>query len=158
MHETDPAAHEGTRRQTASNQLEDRLKDLEQITDAALAYMSLEEMLSELLERIRAVLEVDTAAVLLLDEDRRALVARAARGLEEEVRQGVQVPLARGFAGRVAAQRRPIIIEDLDHADVVNPILRQKGIRSMLGVPVQVEGRVIGVMHIGTLRLQRFGE
>src|SRR5438270_9057019 len=154
MHETDPAAHEGTRPQTASN----RLGDLEQITDAALAYMSLEEMLCELLERIRSVLEVDTAAVLLLDEDRRALVARAARGLEEEVRQGVQVPLARGFAGRIAAERRPIVIEDLSKADVVNPILRQRGISSMLGVPVHVEGRVIGVMHVGTLRRREFVE
>jgi serine phosphatase RsbU (regulator of sigma subunit)/anti-sigma regulatory factor (Ser/Thr protein kinase) len=119
--------------------------------------MSLEDMLSELLERIRESLEVDTAAVLLLDEERGVLLARAARGLEEEVRQGVQVPLARGFAGRVAAEARPIII-DLDDADVVNPILRQKGIRSMLGVPVHVEGRVIGVMHIGTLVPRDFDE
>jgi serine phosphatase RsbU (regulator of sigma subunit)/anti-sigma regulatory factor (Ser/Thr protein kinase) len=128
------------------------------ITDSALSYMSLEDMLSELLERIRSSLDVDTAAVLLLDEDRGVLVARAARGLEEEVRQGVQVPLARGFAGRVAAEARPIVIEDLNHADVVNPILRQKGITSMLGVPVQVEGRVIGVMHIGTLVRRDFNE
>jgi serine phosphatase RsbU (regulator of sigma subunit)/anti-sigma regulatory factor (Ser/Thr protein kinase) len=127
------------------------------ITDSALGYMSLEDMISELLERIRDSLAVDTAAVLLLDEDRGVLVARAARGLEEEVRQGVQVPLARGFAGRVAAEARPIII-DLDHADVVNPILRQRGIRSMLGVPVLVEGRVIGVMHIGTLVRRDFDE
>jgi anti-sigma regulatory factor (Ser/Thr protein kinase) len=119
--------------------------------------MSLEDMLSELLERIRDALEVDTAAVLLLDEDRGVLLARAARGLEEEVRQGVQVPLARGFAGRVAAEARPIII-DLDHAEVVNPILRQKGIRSMLGVPLHVEGRVIGVMHIGTLVKRDFDD
>jgi serine phosphatase RsbU (regulator of sigma subunit)/anti-sigma regulatory factor (Ser/Thr protein kinase) len=128
------------------------------IADSALGYMSLEGMLSELLERIRSALDVDTTAVLLLDEDRGVLVARAARGLEEEVRQGVQVPLARGFAGRVAAEARPIIIEDLDHAEVVNPILRQKGIRSMLGVPVHVEGRVIGVMHIGTLVQRYFDE
>ncbi|HEX5223874.1 MAG TPA: SpoIIE family protein phosphatase [Solirubrobacteraceae bacterium] len=133
-----------------------RLAHLQSIADSALGYMSLEEMLSELLERIRGGLGADTAAILLLDEDRDVLLARAARGLEEEVRQGVQVPLARGFAGRVAAERRPIVIEDLDHADVVNPILRQKGIRSMLGVPVQVEGRVIGVMHIGTLRRRDF--
>jgi serine phosphatase RsbU (regulator of sigma subunit)/anti-sigma regulatory factor (Ser/Thr protein kinase) len=137
---------------------ESRRSHLLSITDSALGYMSLEDMLSELLERIRGSLEVDTAAVLLLDEDRGVLVARAARGLEEEVRQGVQVPLARGFAGRVAAEARPIIIEDLDHAEVVNPILRQKGIRSMLGVPVHVEGRVIGVMHIGTLLQRHFDE
>jgi serine phosphatase RsbU (regulator of sigma subunit)/anti-sigma regulatory factor (Ser/Thr protein kinase) len=137
---------------------ESRRNHLLSITDSALGYMSLEDMLSELLERIRSSLEVDTAAVLLLDEDRGVLLARAARGLEEEVRQGVQVPLARGFAGRVAAEARPIIIDDLDHAEVVNPILRQRGIRLMLGVPVQVEGRVIGVMHIGTLVERHFDE
>jgi anti-sigma regulatory factor (Ser/Thr protein kinase)/putative methionine-R-sulfoxide reductase with GAF domain len=136
---------------------EGRRNQLLSIADSALGYMSMEDMLSDLLERIRGALDVDTAAVLLLDEDRGVLVARAARGLEEEVRQGVQVPLARGFAGRVAAEARPIII-DLDHADVVNPILRQKGIRSMLGVPVHVEGRVIGVMHIGTLVGRDFDE
>ncbi len=135
-----------------------RLEHLESLSDAALGFMSLEQMLSELLERIRAALVVDTAAVLLLDEDRGVLVARAACGIEEEVRQGVQVPLARGFAGRVAAGRRPIVIEDLSHAEVVNPLLRQKGIRSMLGVPLRVDGRVIGVMHIGTLRQRHFDQ
>lgn len=135
-----------------------RLERLQSIADAALGYLSLEEMLSELLERIRTLLEVDTAAVLLLDEDRKVLVARAARGLEEEVRQGVQVPLARGFAGRVAAEARPVVIEDLSRADVVNPILRQRGIRSMLGVPVHVEDRVIGVMHVGSLTRRLFAE
>lgn len=135
-----------------------RLEHLQSITDAALGYMSLEDMLSELLDRVRAILDADTAAVLLLDEDRNVLVARAARGLEEEVRQGVQVPLARGFAGRVAAQARPIVIEDLSRADVVNPILRQKGICSMLGVPVHVEGRVIGVMHVGSLTRRLFDD
>src|SRR6202020_3118586 len=106
---------------------ESRRNHLLSITDSALGYMSLEDMLSELLERIRSSLEVDTAAVLLLDEDRGVLLARAARGLEEEVRQGIQVPLARGFAGRVAAEARPIVIADLDHAEVLNPIPRPKG-------------------------------
>jgi serine phosphatase RsbU (regulator of sigma subunit)/anti-sigma regulatory factor (Ser/Thr protein kinase) len=135
-----------------------RLEQMLSVTDAALGYLSLEEMLSELLERVRSGLHADTAAILLLDEDRGVLVARAACGLEEEVRQGVQVPLARGFAGRVAATRRPIVIEDLSKADVVNPILRQKGIRSMLGVPVHAEGRLIGVMHVGALHRRLFDD
>lgn len=154
-----PDSPTATEQSTLSSSVsQSRRSHLLDITDSPLGYMSLEEMLSELLERIRSSLDVDTAAVLLLDEDRGVLLARAALGLEEEVRQGVQVPLARGFAGRVAAEARPIIIEDLDHADVVNPILRQRGIRSMLGVPVHVEGRVIGVMHIGTLSQRHFDE
>jgi len=132
--------------------------ELQDLADMELVYRSLEDALSGLLEWVRSELAVDTAAVLLLDEDRGVLVARAARGLEEEVREGVQVPLARGFAGRVAAQARPIVLDDLKTADVVNPILRQKGIRSMVGVPVHVEGRVIGVMHVGSLVKRAFAE
>jgi serine phosphatase RsbU (regulator of sigma subunit)/anti-sigma regulatory factor (Ser/Thr protein kinase) len=136
--------------------VERRLEQIRSVTDSGLAYLSLEEMLGEVLERIRGALGADTAAVLLLDEDRGVLIARAARGLEEEVRQRVQIPLARGFAGRVAAEARPIAIADLRHADVVNPILLQRGIRSMLGVPLHVSGRVIGVMHVGTLHRRDF--
>src|SRR5581483_5278482 len=59
---------------------------------------------------------------------------------------------------RVAALNRPIIIEDLEYAEVVNPILRQRGIRSMLGVPLRAEGNVIGVMHVGTLQRRDFSQ
>ena len=73
------------------------------------------------------------------------------------MRQGVQIPVGKGFAGRIAAERRSIIIEDVDHADILNPLLRRRGIRSLLGVPLLVEGDVIGVMHVGTLRHRCFG-
>jgi serine phosphatase RsbU (regulator of sigma subunit)/anti-sigma regulatory factor (Ser/Thr protein kinase) len=142
----------------AANPPEQRLEDLERVADGALAYLSLEDMLGELLDRVRSGLDADTAAVLLLDEDREVLVARAAKGIEEEVRQGVQIPLGRGFAGRIAAERRPVILERVSKPEIVNPILEQKGIRSLLGVPLLVEGRVIGVLHAGALVHRSFNE
>ena len=48
-------------------------------------------------------------------------------------------------------------IEDVDHAEVLNPLLREKGIKSLLGVPLVARERVIGVIHVGTLRHRRFG-
>ena len=129
----------------------DRLRDLQSITDAALAYLPLETLLSELLTRVVGILGVDTAAILLLEDDDTTLVPRAAKGLEEEVERGVRIPVGRGFAGRIAATRRPVRILNLAEAQVVNPILREKGIVSMLGVPLLVEGAVVGVLHVGTL-------
>src|SRR5262245_15475574 len=129
---------------------------LQRVTDAALAYLPVEELLSELLIRIREILRADTAAILLLNNEGDTLIARAAKGIEEEVEQGVRIPVGKGFAGRVAAERRPVAIFDLDSYEVVNPILREKGIRSLLGVPLLVEGRVLGVLHVGTLTQRRF--
>ena len=84
----------------------DRLRRLELVTDAGLAQLDVDELLDELLERARDLLAADTAAVLLLNSSAQYLVATAARGIEEEVRQGVRIPLGKGFAGRIAAEKR----------------------------------------------------
>ena len=128
------------------------------LSDPALSELGLEEFLDELLLRVREALEVDTVAILLLDPANQQLVARAAKGIEEEVEQGVRIPVGQGFAGRIAAERVAVFIADVDHADILNPILREKGIQSLLGIPLIVEGELIGVLHVGSLVPRNFGE
>ena len=135
---------------------DDRWRRIESVTDATLAHLNVEDLLAELLERVRSLFEVDTAVVLLLDASARDLIATAASGIEAEVRQGVHIPVGEGFAGRIAADKKPVILEQIDHTTVVNPILRQRGIRALLGVPLLSSGRVIGVLHVGTLGARRF--
>jgi serine phosphatase RsbU (regulator of sigma subunit) len=136
----------------------ERLRGIEAVTDAGLAQLTAEKLLVELLDRVREILAADTAAILLLDVATGQLVATAARGIEAEVYQGVRVPLGRGFAGRIAATRQPVAIEDIDEADVVNPLLRERGIRSLLGVPLLVGGQLLGVLHVGTVTPRRFDD
>jgi anti-sigma regulatory factor (Ser/Thr protein kinase)/putative methionine-R-sulfoxide reductase with GAF domain len=142
----------------SSRPAEERLRALQKITDAALSNLPLERMLGELLLRLTELLAADTAAILLLEDDGRTLVARAAKGLEEEVTRQVRIPVGRGFAGRIARERRPIRIADIEHADVFNPLLKEKGLTSLLGVPLQLEGRLLGVMHVGSLVQRDFGD
>jgi sigma-B regulation protein RsbU (phosphoserine phosphatase) len=135
-----------------------RLRDIEAVTDAALSRLDEQALLSALLDRVKGVLGADTAAVLLLDQSASQLVATAASGIEEEVRQGVRVPLGAGFAGRVAASREPVILTHVDHTTVRNPLLVDRGIKSLLGVPLLVAGKVIGVLHVGSLSGRPFGQ
>jgi signal transduction histidine kinase len=134
----------------------DLLARLQVVSDAALAHLAPDDLLDELLARVRDVLSADTCAVLLFDEKTNDLVARAAKGLEEEVEQGVRIPVGRGFAGRIAAEQRPVVIDDVDHSYVLNPILREKGIKSLLGAPLITNGRILGVIHVGTLKHRKF--
>src|SRR5436190_16747705 len=131
-------------------------QNLQRVTEAALAYLDLERLLDALLDRIIEILDVDTTAILLLDEPTNELLARAARGLEEEVEQGFRVAVGRGFAGTVAARREPVVIADLKPGDAVNPLLYQKKIRSLMGVPLIVEGRLLGVLHVGSVTQRVF--
>ena len=78
---------------------EDKLRDIRSVTDAALSHLDADELLAALLDRVRAILDGDTAAVLLLDSSGRQLVATAASGLEEEVSPGCPDPGWPGFRG-----------------------------------------------------------
>jgi putative methionine-R-sulfoxide reductase with GAF domain len=133
-----------------------RLRRLETLTDAALSRLDVSDLLDELLDRVRDLLEVDTAAILLLDPHSGQLVATAAKGLEEEVRRGFRAPVGRGFAGSIAERRQPRVLADVTPADVINPLLLEKGIRSLLGVPIFAAGDVVGVLHVGTVQQRRF--
>lgn len=141
---------------TARLDAAEQLRRLQAVTDAALAHLDLDTLLNELLTRIREALQADTCAFLLLDASGTELIARAAQGIEEEVEQGVRLPVGRGFAGRVAATRRPVVIDDVDHADVLNPILREKGIKSLAGAPLIAHEKSLGVVHVGTLQPRLF--
>jgi phosphoserine phosphatase RsbU/P len=145
-------------RPDAQGSLAGRLRDIEALADAALSRLDEQSLLETLLKRVKKVLHADTATVLLLDRSASQLVATAASGIEEEVRQGTRVPLGAGFAGRIAASREPVILTTVDHTTVLNPLLVDRGIRSLLGVPLFAGGKVIGVLHVGSLHDRPFGQ
>jgi hypothetical protein len=68
--------------------VEDQLRVIEAMTDVRLRDLDVADLLIALLDRVAALMSVDTVAVLLLDPASQQLVARAAWGFEEEVRHG----------------------------------------------------------------------
>jgi FixJ family two-component response regulator/anti-sigma regulatory factor (Ser/Thr protein kinase)/putative methionine-R-sulfoxide reductase with GAF domain len=128
---------------------------LERLTEVALGNLSPDELLSELLRHVCELLNTETAAILLLDEEREVLEVRAERGLSGEVESRFTVPVGAGFAGRIVSERRSIVIDDVSRGDVLSPILR-KTVKSLLGVPLLAENRIIGVMHVGTTKPRKF--
>ncbi|MDP8957239.1 MAG: GAF domain-containing protein [Actinomycetota bacterium] len=134
-----------------------QLRKLQTISDAALAHLSLDDLLHELLLRVRDALAADTAAVLLLTPDERELVLRAVSGGEEEAaKEPVRVAVGEGFAGRIAAERKPRIINEVVDADAVAGVLRGT-VSSLVGVPLVAGDRLIGVLRAATVRPHAFG-
>ena len=136
-----------------AEQAAETVRRLQSITDIALSTLALDDLLREMLARIQDLLGADAAAILLVTEDGKYLAGRIAIGLEEEAR--VRVPMGRGIAGRIAVSRTPLIVDDLSKQEVVSSILTQN-VRSLVGAPLVIEDRVMGVIHVDTLEAHSF--
>jgi putative methionine-R-sulfoxide reductase with GAF domain len=112
--------------------------------------------LRHLLTSVRETLAADTAVMLLVDATGAVLEPFASSGLDVTLRTGARVPIGQGFAGAVAGTGRPVVLDDIDAGEVVNPMLRRRGLRSLLGVPLVRDGSVFGVLHVGTLAQRHF--
>jgi phosphoserine phosphatase RsbU/P len=133
-----------------------RLRVLEAVTDSALKDLEFDKLFDVLLRQVQELFEVDTVTVLQLDTRGEQLVATATANLQEEVFQGVRIPVGSGFAGRVAATRTPVQITHVDRSTVVNPLLWERGLRVLLGVPMVAQNELVGVLHIGSTTNRHF--
>jgi anti-sigma regulatory factor (Ser/Thr protein kinase) len=134
-----------------------RVQGLEAVADAALAHLPFDDLLSELLNRVSRVLEVERAAILLRDEDRDCLTVRAARGGGAGHAFSRRVSIGEGIAGQVAQEKRPVFVDDLEQARGIHSVVWEDRVRSVLAVPLLVEGgRVLGVLQVGTTEGRRF--
>ncbi|HEY9294870.1 MAG TPA: GAF domain-containing protein, partial [Phormidium sp.] len=129
---------------------------LQTVTDVALNHLSLEELLQECLQRITEVCQADTAAILLKDIQSNQLIVRAVKGLEEEVRRDLRIPVGEGFAGKIAQKLQPMIIEKDAYTQVFSPVLQERKVQSLMGAPLIVAGELLGVVHVGTINVHEF--
>ena len=141
---------------TEQRRTERRLAALQTLTDAALAHTTLDDLLRELLSALCRALGCDVASILLLTDDGQRLVVRASHGLASE--QGLVIPIGHGVVGRIAAERRPCVIDDVRTAAVESALLPASGLASLMGVPLLVDDRVIGVVHVATLKRRHFSD
>jgi serine phosphatase RsbU (regulator of sigma subunit) len=140
----------------AAGTSDERLRHILAVTDAALAHLDTDSLFQELLDRVRTVLDTDTATILLLDQEAQQLVTVAAIGLGDEVRQGFRLDLDAGFAGRIADTKAPVIIDALDADAMASPVPSHVGITTLVGVPMLAAGELVGVLHLGTYQRRTF--
>lgn len=133
----------------------DRLRQVETITDTALGYLELDALLAELLGRLKVALHADTTVVLLTDDRAESLRVRASSGQFDETSDTMPVPFGAGLSGRIAATRKPLVVDDLSSIEPVIPLLRNS-MKSAMGVPLLRGGRLVGVLFVATVARREF--
>jgi PAS domain S-box-containing protein len=128
---------------------------LHQLTSEITSSLHLTEVLDVVVQAIRRVMGCRGCCIFLLDSVEQVLEIKAAAGLKPEWRDAARLKMGEGIAGRVAFQARPIYVADtLLDSDYV---FFDPEVRSLLAVPLQVKGRVIGVINVDDRLPSAFG-
>ncbi|MBW4692164.1 MAG: GAF domain-containing protein [Lyngbya sp. HA4199-MV5] len=127
-------------------------------TTSAITSPEIDRFCKHLFRWLQTYMAVDTVTLLLSEAHTDDLTVRSTIGLEEEIVQQIRIPIGQGFAGGIAATQAPMLVEDLAAVAVVSPILRHRGLQSMVGVPLQFGSHGVGVLHVGTFRSRKFSQ
>ncbi|MET7344705.1 SpoIIE family protein phosphatase [Streptomyces sp. NPDC087866] len=115
----------------------------------------LDGLLQRTVERARDMLDADAAFLLLATDDETELEVRATTGLPSARQRFARVPVEAG-TGRYGSARMPAVHEDLDAVPGAVPLLGNTGMRSVVTVPLKVEGRLTGSLGVAAEAAGRY--
>ncbi len=138
-----------------------QLRFLHEIAKLATTARTWDELLETVVDRTRDVLHADVASLYLLDRDGAYLTLAVTNGLDRFQIGRARVPYGEGVTGRVAADRRPLVIPDVK-ADPrflwVRGIDQRRFVASMLSVPLTWHDQIVGVLNVQTERPRAFSD
>ncbi|MFB7668943.1 SpoIIE family protein phosphatase [Kitasatospora sp. NPDC056138] len=112
-------------------------------------------LLQRVVERARDLLDADAAYLMLTTDDETEFEVRAATGLSPVGRRSGPIPVESG-AGRYDSARLPAVHEDLSVRPSSAPLLTGTGLRSLITVPLKVEGRLTGSLGVAAATPGRY--
>ena len=155
----DPADDPGSA-ESARDQLE-QLRFLHEVARLGTTARTWDELLETVVYRTRDVLHADVSSLYLLDRDGAYLTLVATNGLDRFQIGRARVPFGEGVTGRVAADRKPLVIPDVK-ADArflwVRGIDQRRFVASMLSVPLTWHDQIVGVLNVQTEQPRVFSE
>jgi PAS domain S-box-containing protein len=129
-----------------------RLRELEALYEADETLhrsLRLQDVLQALVDLATDILDADKTTVLVWDARHERLIPGATRGFRPESVARMSHALGEGITGRVALTRQPIAVQHVpSDPRVAHHVTDPEGIRSLLHVPIQVDGQVFGVFGV----------
>jgi hypothetical protein len=134
---------ETLRQKTRTLYLIDRVLTLDATTDDP------REMVNGLLTLVGDDMGAQRCSLMLLAPEENMLYLAAARGIAPNVPPGYRVRLGEGVAGKVAATREPLLVQDVDEARS-HPLLQDEHFTtgSFISFPLVYHGTLVGVVNL----------
>jgi signal transduction histidine kinase len=145
-----------------SAQIEQQRNELESLyraDDELRRHLHLDEVLQSLVKTAAELLHADKGSLLVWDDQREKMHARATYGFKPETVASMSFSRGQGLAGKVALSGEPVYLEDATLDERVTPsIIEAEKIRGLMQIPIRVAGEVFGIFSADYLQPHRFTE
>ena len=137
-----------------------RFKALQEVSKAIVSDLYLEDILRLIVTVTAEVMNSEICSLWFLDEKDKILRLRATQAIDEEYLKERSLKVGEGIVGIVAKKKKPMMVLDV----LKNPNYKEKelakklGFCSMISVPMQVKGKVTGVINTYTSKPYRFSK
>jgi len=131
---------------------------LSKISKAISSDLYLEDILRLVVTVTAEVMKSKIVSLMLLDEKREKLVIRATQSISKEYNKKPPLRIGEGIAGKVVEKNKPISVYDVSREKEYKykNIAQKEGLCSLLCIPLNVKGKVIGVINCYTSVPHRF--
>ncbi|TMQ71079.1 MAG: GAF domain-containing protein [Candidatus Eisenbacteria bacterium] len=109
----------------------------------------LRDLFDATVEMVAATMDAEIVSLMMVDPEHGDLFIVASRGLEGGKLGQRRIPVRSGVAGSVAAWGRPVLVDNIETDRRFRRLNHpQYSTKSLISVPLQVEGEVLGVVNV----------
>ena len=137
-----------TERAAPTDSLVERLHEIASWVSSS---QDLEKLLELVLETAAGILNAKAGSILLLNRRTKKLVFKAATGEKKQEVKSFTINLGQGIAGHVAETGKPLLISNVTNDPLWDSSISHSlrlDTQSIACVPMQIDGRIIGVLEV----------
>jgi two-component sensor histidine kinase len=135
-----------------------QLRAVGQISAALAAAWKLEDTLEVITRITSQMMGVDSCSIYLQEGGNDRLVLKATTGLAREAIGRASLGRGEGLTGWAVTHGQPVAMRDAlnDPRFKLLPETDEEGLRSLMAIPLSVQGRIIGAMNVQTAKMHDF--
>jgi len=135
-----------------------QLEAISKVSQAITSNLYLEDILKLIVTVTAEVMSSKICSLMLLDEDKKELAIRATQSISEIYNKKPNLKLGEGIAGKVALENKPKVVYDVSREPEYKyrEIAQKEGLKSLLSVPLNVKGKIVGVLNLYTSKPHKF--
>jgi two-component system, sensor histidine kinase PdtaS len=135
-----------------------QLRAVGQISAALAAAWKLDDTLNAITRITSQVMGVESCSIYLQDESDDRLVLKETTGLAREAIGRASLRVGEGLTGWTVTHGQPVAVRNAleDERFKLLPETQEEKLRSLMAVPLSVQGRIIGAMNVQTAAIHDF--